>query len=157
MVGNPHLKNALRRLIKIEEFLENIVESTPGLPKNAVAVSLFMDPDLIVNFNHKETLENANSNRDIITLEMWNQATQQAVASTPAINDQTACATPQSQPAAFATSSAPQNAGAADIQRQISIMHEMDLLNDAVNLQDLQITDGDVQAAIESRLDSLGN
>ena len=80
----------------------------------------------------------ASGNSGVITTEMFTQAMQQAFASAP---------TPS---AAVATPSVPETLPqSVDIQRHLAQMHEIGLLDDAVNLQALQVTGGDVQAAIE--------
>ncbi|XP_033219377.1 ubiquitin-like protein 7 [Belonocnema kinseyi] len=78
----------------------------------------------------------ASRNSGLITTEMFSQAMQQAFASAPA----------PAAPVSAAASTTPQS---VDIQRQLAQMHEIGLLDDAVNLQALQVTSGDVQAAIE--------
>ncbi|XP_051157872.1 ubiquitin-like protein 7 [Leptopilina boulardi] len=78
----------------------------------------------------------ASRNSGVITTEMFSQAMQQAFAFNPSSNVSTP-STPTSPPQSV------------DIQRQLAQMHEIGLLDDSVNLQALQITNGDVQAAIE--------
>ncbi|XP_058809438.1 ubiquitin-like protein 7, partial [Phymastichus coffea] len=98
----------------------------------------------------------------VITFEMFNQAMQQAFA-TSAMNDITN-SIPSSVPAASTPVPVPTSVPVTnqelsspdDVQRQITIMHEMGLRNDAVNLQALTITNGDVQAAIELVLNGFG-
>lgn len=46
---------------------------------------------------------------------------------------------------------------AADLQRQLAQMHEMGLQDDTVNIQALQFTNGDVQAAIELVFSGFGD
>lgn len=92
-----------------------------------------------------------------ITFEMFNQAMQQAFASNSGQATSASSSTPTATPAAFV---APQSTAASsdsDIQSQMTIMHEMGLRNDAINVQALQITNGDVQAAIELVLSGFGD
>lgn len=76
------------------------------------------------------------SNSGVITTEMFTQAIQQAFASAPT--------PPNSAPPV-----PPAIPQFADLQRQLAQMHEIGLSDDAVNVQALQFTNGDVQAAIE--------
>lgn len=71
-------------------------------------------------------------NPGIITSEMFSQAIQQAFAATPR--------------GTGAPVMLPQ---ASDFQRQLGQMHEIGLMDDTANLQALQFTNGDVEAAIE--------
>jgi hypothetical protein len=95
------------------------------------------------------------NNVGVITFEMFNQAMQQAFASSSVANDPANPIQPAPSSIPF---TAPQNTSPAnDMQRQITIMHEMGLENDAINIQALQITNGDVQAAIELVLSGFGD
>lgn len=87
----------------------------------------------------------ANRNSGVITTEMFSQAMQQAFAFTP-IQSSNNASTPSTPTSTAATTTATQS---VNIQRQLAQMHEIGLLDDSVNLQALQITNGDVQAAIE--------
>ena len=101
------------------------------------------------------SIPRTNSNSGgVITFEMFSQAMQQAFASSPAMND---LANPAQSPSPSASFIAPQSSSTTDMQRQITIMHEMGLQNDAAILQALQITNGDVQAAIELVLSRFGD
>ncbi|CAB0034247.1 unnamed protein product [Trichogramma brassicae] len=121
----------------------------------------------------------------IITAEMFNQAIENAFASVPALSSVGLAApaaaasllsTPTSTTApTFASSGSTAGAGAAaaanssngdtpasssvssvqNLQQQITLMNEMGLHDDAINLQALQVTNGDVQAAIELVLNAL--
>lgn len=75
----------------------------------------------------------------VITTEMFSRAMQQAFATAPA--PVAASPAPPILPPVL-----PQP---ADLQRQLAQMHEMGLQDDTVNVQALQFTNGDVQAAIE--------
>ncbi|XP_014229497.1 ubiquitin-like protein 7 [Trichogramma pretiosum] len=127
----------------------------------------------------------------IITAEMFNQAIENAFASVPALSN-VGLAAPAAAAAAAAASSlstptstttptfasSGSTAGAAatannssnggdnslasssvssvqNLQQQITLMNEMGLHDDAINLQALQVTNGDVQAAIELVLNAL--
>lgn len=96
----------------------------------------------------------ANSGR-VITFEMFNQAMQQAFASNPVANESNNAAP---SPSLISTLTAPQDPPPTnDMQSQITLMHEMGLRHDAINLQALQITNGDVQAVIELVLSRFGD
>lgn len=92
------------------------------------------------------------SNSGLITTEMFTQAIQQAFASAPAApsNSLTSAAStgipPVSAPLPLIQPAIPQ---ISDLERQLAQMHEMGLQDDTVNVQALQFTNGDVQAAIE--------
>ncbi|XP_012274505.1 ubiquitin-like protein 7 [Orussus abietinus] len=81
----------------------------------------------------------ASSNSAVITTEMFTQAMQQAFASTPV----------PVVPPPVAPILPPVLPQFADLQRQLAQMHEIGLQDDAVNVQALQFTNGDVQAAID--------
>ncbi|KAL7302114.1 hypothetical protein TKK_0005341 [Trichogramma kaykai] len=119
----------------------------------------------------------------IITAEMFNQAIENAFASVPALSNvglaapaaASSLSTPTSTTtptfassgftaaaAATANSSNGDNSPASssvssvqNLQQQITLMNEMGLHDDAINLQALQVTNGDVQAAIELVLNAL--
>lgn len=101
----------------------------------------------------------------VITFEMFNQAMQQAVASsstaTVSTNPSNSSLNSSQSSPSLASLSTPQSntpsSNSNDLQRQISLMHEMGLRNDGVNIQALQITNGDVQAAIELVLSGFGD
>lgn len=90
--------------------------------------------------NSSSSTSGASTNSGVITTEMFSQAMQQAFASTPAAAPLTPSMRPVLPPVL------PQ---AADLQRQLAQMHEIGLQDDAVNVQALQFTNGDVQAAID--------
>ncbi|KAF7991734.1 hypothetical protein HCN44_010535 [Aphidius gifuensis] len=77
---------------------------------------------------------NPSSGTGLITPEMFSQAIQQAFAAGGA---RTSSGAPIILPQA------------ADFQRQLTQMHEIGLMDDVANVQALQFTNGDVQAAIE--------
>ena len=83
----------------------------------------------------------ASRNSGVITTEMFSQAMQQAFASAPS--------GPAGASGVAAPSSPSANSQSIDTQRQLAQMNEIGLLDDAVNLQALHVTNGDVQAAIE--------
>ncbi|XP_066585058.1 ubiquitin-like protein 7 [Prorops nasuta] len=78
-------------------------------------------------------------NPGVITTEMFSQAMQQAFASTP----------PPTTNPSIPPILPPMLPQFADLQRQLAQMHEMGLQDDTINVQALQFTNGDVQAAIE--------
>ncbi|XP_001606904.1 ubiquitin-like protein 7 [Nasonia vitripennis] len=103
------------------------------------------------------SVSRSNSNSGgVITVDFFNEAMQRAIATTPSLNNDSSNS--QSQPPSASFTPPNSSSGSSnDMQRQISIMHEMGLLNDAINLQALQITNGDVQAAIELVLNGFGD
>lgn len=89
--------------------------------------------------NSPSSTSAGSANSGVITTEMFMQAMQQASAATPGlISDDTL---PPILPPVL-----PQF---TDLQRQLAQMHEMGLQDDTLNIQALQFTNGDVQAAIE--------
>lgn len=86
-----------------------------------------------------------NQSTGVITSQMFMEAMRQAaIATNP--NSQPATASPvASLPPMLPPFSPP----VTDLQRQLAQMHEMGLQDDTVNIQALQFTNGDVQAAIE--------
>ncbi|XP_015596492.1 ubiquitin-like protein 7 [Cephus cinctus] len=95
----------------------------------------------------------ASSNSALITTEMFTQAMQQAFASAQVAATPSPATT--SPPLASTMTQElppvlpPLLLQHADLQRQLSQMHEIGLHDDAVNVQALQFTNGDVQAAID--------
>ncbi|XP_074110336.1 ubiquitin-like protein 7 [Cotesia typhae] len=100
-------------------------------------------------------------NSGIITTEMFTQAMQQAFASTGGVQ----AASPALQSATSANPAAPPAAAAAaaglpagnNLDRQLAQMHEIGLQNDTINIQALEFTNGDVQAAIDLVFTGLGD
>ncbi|XP_076278542.1 ubiquitin-like protein 7 isoform X1 [Lasioglossum baleicum] len=89
--------------------------------------------------NTPSSTSGGSTNSGVITTEMFNQAMQQAsVATTGLITDPIL---PPILPPVL-----PQF---TDLQRQLAQMHEIGLQDDTINIQALQFTNGDVQAAIE--------
>jgi len=80
-----------------------------------------------------------NQSTGVITSQMFMEAMRQAALATNS-NSQ-----PAASPAMLTLFSPPIN----DLQRQLAQMHEMGLQDDTINIQALQFTNGDVQAAIE--------
>ncbi|XP_043284767.1 ubiquitin-like protein 7 [Venturia canescens] len=93
------------------------------------------------------------SNSGLITTEMFTQAIQQAFASAPSApsNPLTSGASTGTPPVAAPPLPLLQPAipQISDLERQLAQMHEIGLQDDTVNVQALQFTNGDVQAAIE--------
>lgn len=93
------------------------------------------------------TSQSSNSNNSgVITFEMFYQAMQQAFASNPGANNP-----------GNSTSSLGAQSNTTNAQNSLALMHEMGLSNDAINLQALQVTNGDVQAAIDLVLNGFGD
>ncbi|KYM96975.1 Ubiquitin-like protein 7, partial [Cyphomyrmex costatus] len=250
----PAFRNALHRLSKRPEVIDNIISSSPGLHEDAVAIAMLQDPDLMAHFIDVDTvrriaqlhpvlIEAAQNIAAAVHEEAHNAASSgsssSSVASSqpttahsysvdsmsleeemardiahffatqpvnnsnlrfpnvsPATNSQmsqrldnlpsstsdganrpatdnqsTGVITPQMfmeamRQAALATNSNSQQPAASpaaslspvlplfsppinDLQRQLAQMHEMGLQDDTINIQALQFTNGDVQAAIE--------
>lgn len=86
-----------------------------------------------------------NQSTGVITSQMFMEAMRQAALATNS--------NPQQPAASPATSLSPVlplfSPPISDLQRQLAQMHEMGLQDDTVNIQALQFTNGDVQAAIE--------
>lgn len=89
--------------------------------------------------NSPSTTSTTSTTSGVITTEMFSRAMQQAFATTP--TPAVASPVPPILPPVL-----PQP---ADLQRQLAQMHEMGLQDDTANVQALQFTNGDVQAAIE--------
>ncbi|XP_029155362.1 ubiquitin-like protein 7 [Nylanderia fulva] len=81
----------------------------------------------------------------VITSQMFMEAMRQAALATNP-NSQQATASPMASLPPMLPSFSPP---VTDLQRQLAQMHEMGLQDDTVNIQALQFTNGDVQAAIE--------
>lgn len=81
----------------------------------------------------------------VITPQMFMEAMRQAALATNSNPQQPAASPATSLSPVLPLFSAPIN----DLQRQLAQMHEMGLQDDTVNIQALQFTNGDVQAAIE--------
>ncbi|XP_063980200.1 ubiquitin-like protein 7 [Diachasmimorpha longicaudata] len=56
---NPTLRNALHRLSKRPDVIENIIVTTPGLIDDSVAIAMLQDPDLMAHFNDTDTVRRA--------------------------------------------------------------------------------------------------
>ncbi|XP_070149796.1 ubiquitin-like protein 7 [Polyergus mexicanus] len=87
----------------------------------------------------------ANQNIGVITSQMFMEAMRQAAIATNPNLQQTAASPVAPLPPMLPPFSPP----VTDLQRQLGQMHEMGLQDDTVNIQALQFTNGDVQAAIE--------
>ncbi|CAK9831593.1 Ubiquitin-like protein 7 [Anthophora retusa] len=85
--------------------------------------------------NSPSSTSAASTNSGIITTEMFTQAMQQASAATPGLLSDSSW-----------TPILPQF---TDLQRQLTQMHELGLLDDTLNMRALYFTNGDVQAAID--------
>ncbi|XP_014207350.1 ubiquitin-like protein 7 [Copidosoma floridanum] len=106
------------------------------------------------------SLSQSNSNSGgVITFEMFYQAMQQAFASNPSVNNpgNSVPAVPQAPTPPVSSNTTPNSSAPLNLERQIAIMHEMGLPYDYINIQALQITNGDVQAAIELVLSGFGD
>lgn len=92
--------------------------------------------------NNQRTSSGARGSSGPITIEMFYNAMQQVLnpSSRAEVTAQPSTAEPDSQ----------------NLQTQINLMHEMGLTNDGINVQALQVTNGDVQAAIELVLSGFG-
>lgn len=86
-----------------------------------------------------------NQSTGIITSQMFMEAMRQAALATNVNPQQPAASPATSLSPVLPLLSPPIN----DMQRQLAQMHEMGLQNDTVNVQALQFTNGDVQAAID--------
>ncbi|XP_053994519.1 ubiquitin-like protein 7 [Hylaeus volcanicus] len=86
------------------------------------------------------------TNSGVVTTEMFRQAMQEASAATPGlISDSVPPILPHVLPEIM------------DLRRQLAQMHEMGLQDDTLNIQALQFTNGDVQAAIEHVFSGFSN
>lgn len=84
-----------------------------------------------------------NQSTGVITSQMFMEAMRQAaIATNPNLQQTTASPVAPLPPMSFSPP-------VTDLQRQLAQMHEMGLQDDTVNIQALQFTNGDVQAAIE--------
>lgn len=96
-----------------------------------------------------ETGSSNSNSGGIITYEMFDRAMQQAFATTPTSNpasnpmNQSMRSTPSGNNSAGATP----GGQAPALQTQINVMHQMGLVNDAINIQALQLTNGHFQVA----------
>ncbi|XP_011499065.1 PREDICTED: ubiquitin-like protein 7 [Ceratosolen solmsi marchali] len=103
----------------------------------AITASLF-NPN---NVSNPDIGSSNSNNMGQITFEMFNQAMQQAFASNPATNN-------------------PTNPVQADPPTSgnlvLSLMHDMGLEDDALNIRALRITNGDIEAAVELLLCGFG-
>lgn len=86
-----------------------------------------------------------NQSTGVITSQMFMEAMRQAALATNSNLQQPATSPATSLSPVLPLFSPPIN----DLQRQLAQMHEMGLQDDTVNIQALQFTNGDVQAAIE--------
>lgn len=86
-----------------------------------------------------------NQSTGVITSQMFMEAMRQAALATNPNSQQSAMSPATSLSPVLPLFSPPIN----DIQRQLAQMHEMGLQDDTINVQALQFTNGDVQAAIE--------
>ncbi|XP_011879648.1 PREDICTED: ubiquitin-like protein 7 isoform X2 [Vollenhovia emeryi] len=86
-----------------------------------------------------------NPSTGVITSQMFMEAMRQAALATNSNSQQPATSPATSLSPVLPLFSPPIN----DLQRQLAQMHEMGLQDDTVNIQALQFTNGDVQAAIE--------
>lgn len=86
-----------------------------------------------------------NQSTGVITPQMFMEAMRQAALATNPNSQQAAASPMASLPPMLPPFSSP----VTDLQRQLAQMHEMGLQDDTVNIQALQFTNGDVQAAIE--------
>ncbi|XP_076234172.1 ubiquitin-like protein 7 [Calliopsis andreniformis] len=96
--------------------------------------------------NSPSSTSGGSTNSGVITTEMCTQAIQEASAATGLIND-----------SALASLLPPVLPQLTDLQRQLAQMHEMGLQDDTLNIQALQFTNGDVQAAIELVFNGFSN
>lgn len=92
--------------------------------------------------NNQRTSSGARGSAGPITIEMFYNAMQQV------LNPNS-----RSETTARASTAEPDS---QNLQTQINLMHEMGLTNDGINVQALQVTNGDVQAAIELVLSGFG-
>ncbi|XP_043249581.1 ubiquitin-like protein 7 [Colletes gigas] len=97
--------------------------------------------------NSSSSTSGGGTNAGVITTEMFTQAMQQASAATPGLISDPIL--PPILPPVL-----PQF---TDLQRQLAQMHEIGLQNDTLNIQALQFTNGDVQAAIELVFNGFSN
>ncbi|XP_076162885.1 ubiquitin-like protein 7 isoform X2 [Ptiloglossa arizonensis] len=97
--------------------------------------------------NSSSSTSGGGTNSGVITTEMFTQAMQQASAATPGLISDPIL--PPILPPVL-----PQF---TDLQRQLAQMHEMGLQDDTLNIQALQFTNGDVQAAIELVFNGFSN
>ncbi|XP_045501051.1 ubiquitin-like protein 7 [Colias croceus] len=88
----------------------------------------------------------AGASRSVITPEMFSEAISEAMSRTSAANTNTA-GTPMEQSTAASSSQSPVSRD-EDFTTQLNHMHEMGLLDDALNVRALLICSGDVNAAI---------
>jgi len=96
--------------------------------------------------------QNQGQNTGIITSQMFMEAMRQAALATNMNPVQ------QASPAASLSPILPPfSPPVTDLQRQLAQMHEMGLQDDTVNIQALQFTNGDVQAAIELVFSGFGD
>lgn len=86
-----------------------------------------------------------NQSTGVITSQMFMEAMRQAALATNSNPQQPATSPATSLSPVLPLFSPP----ISDLQRQLAQMHEMGLQDDTVNIQALQFTNGDVQAAIE--------
>lgn len=86
-----------------------------------------------------------NQSTGVITSQMFMEAMRQAALATNSNSQQPAMSPATSLSPVLPLFSSPIN----DMQRQLAQMHEMGLQDDTINVQALQFTNGDVQAAIE--------
>lgn len=103
----------------------------------AAALSRAGAPGVSIS-NSPSSTSRSSINSSLITTEMFSQAMQQAFATA---SPPVAPSLPPILPPIL-----PQY---TDLQRQLAQMHEMGLQDDTINVQALQFTNGDVQAAIE--------
>lgn len=97
------------------------------------------------NINQTTVGNPSNQSTGVITTEMFMDAMRQATLATNP-NPQQIAASPV---ASLSPVLPPFSSPVTDLQRQLAQMHEMGLQDDTVNIQALQFTNGDVQAAIE--------
>lgn len=118
----------------LSEFSSN--SSTITTAQLAAALSRAGARNAFPLSNSSSLTSTTSLNSSVITTEMFSQAMQQAFAAAP----NSVSGLPPIPPIL------PQS---SDLQLQLTQMHEIGLQDDAVNVQALQFTNGDVQAAIE--------
>lgn len=116
---------------------------------NSQGLQRLDNPPSSTSGNTSQTAAGNQSNQStgVITTEMFMDAMRQATLATNAnANPQQVATSPV---ASLSPVIPPFSSPVTDLQRQLAQMHEMGLQDDTVNIQALQFTNGDVQAAIE--------
>nr|XP_012217267.1 PREDICTED: ubiquitin-like protein 7 isoform X3 [Linepithema humile] len=101
------------------------------------------------NTNQTAASNQNNQSTGVITTEMFMDAMRQATLATNPNPQQVAASPVASLSPVLPPMLPPFSSPVTDLQRQLAQMHEMGLQDDTVNIQALQFTNGDVQAAIE--------